>query len=210
MQCPNCNKNYEDDFDFCPYCGTKKPEPPKPKTCPECGFQSNKYSFCPKCGEKLLNDAELEKYRIKEEERRRKEQQKIKEEEERKRKEEERIKRDEEYKKTLLNLVETSLLTTEKKSFLKNEIEKERIDNKYDLLDLMHNKEELEELMWEAEKDEMLDYIYENYNLPGPLEDYLYREIDYQFIDSMDDLKRKLPKIIDKYYSGELKKEGYI
>ena len=33
VDCPNCNKYYNDDFDFCPYCGTKKPFP---KVCPEC------------------------------------------------------------------------------------------------------------------------------------------------------------------------------
>ena len=34
MICPNCNNYFNDDFAFCPHCGTKKP---KPKTCPECG-----------------------------------------------------------------------------------------------------------------------------------------------------------------------------
>ena len=58
MICPNCDNYYNDDFDFCPHCGTKKPEP---LTCPECGFRSNEYSFCPKCGEKLRTSDEMEK-----------------------------------------------------------------------------------------------------------------------------------------------------
>ena len=44
---------FRDDFDFCPYCGTKSPEP---KICLRCGFESVKYDFCPKCGIKLSEE----------------------------------------------------------------------------------------------------------------------------------------------------------
>ena len=93
MNCPNCNKYYNDDFDFCPHCGTKKPEP---LTCPNCGFRSNEYSFCPKCGEKLLTTNQIVKKQKREKE----------EEEERKRKEElqrlEEEQRKEKYREDLL------------------------------------------------------------------------------------------------------------
>ena len=55
MICPNCNRVYKDDFDFCPYCGTSKPEI---LTCPKCGFESNEYKFCPKCGVELTKKTE--------------------------------------------------------------------------------------------------------------------------------------------------------
>ena len=52
MECPNCNKIYDDDFDFCPYCGVKKP---RFNTCPNCIIEvSPAYKFCPYCGGKLL------------------------------------------------------------------------------------------------------------------------------------------------------------
>lgn len=64
MECPNCNKHYDDDFAYCPYCGIKKPEP---LACHKCGFQSNEFSFCPNCGEKLITLIELKKLKILEE-----------------------------------------------------------------------------------------------------------------------------------------------
>lgn len=57
MICPNCNKVYKDEFDFCPYCGTSKP---KLLTCPKCGFESNEFKFCPKCGVELTKKIETQ------------------------------------------------------------------------------------------------------------------------------------------------------
>ena len=55
--CSNCGKIFEDEFEFCPYCGTEKP---KPKICPKCKLEpSIEFNFCPKCGTELL---EKEKY----------------------------------------------------------------------------------------------------------------------------------------------------
>ena len=51
MECPNCNKTYDDDFKFCPHCGTKKPEG---KICPGCKYESYEFDFCPKCGRQLI------------------------------------------------------------------------------------------------------------------------------------------------------------
>ena len=51
MECHNCNRTYNDEFTFCPYCGEKKPEP---KICPKCKFKSIGYSYCPYCGKKLI------------------------------------------------------------------------------------------------------------------------------------------------------------
>lgn len=53
MECPNCNKTYDDDFKFCPYCGEEKPET---LTCPKCQFKSAEFKFCPHCGEELIKD----------------------------------------------------------------------------------------------------------------------------------------------------------
>ena len=51
MECPNCNKTYDDEFRFCPYCGEKKPEG---KICPGCKYESYEFDFCPKCGRQLI------------------------------------------------------------------------------------------------------------------------------------------------------------
>ena len=37
MECPNCNKNYDDEFRFCPFCGEAQPEP---KICTKCEFET--------------------------------------------------------------------------------------------------------------------------------------------------------------------------
>lgn len=72
--CSKCGKEFNDEFDFCPFCGTEKP---KPKICPKCKLEpSIEFSFCPKCGIELIDKEEYLKY---EEEKRLK---KIKEEEE--------------------------------------------------------------------------------------------------------------------------------
>ncbi len=58
MECPNCNKTYDDDFKFCPYCGEEKP---KPKICPNCELEpSVEFSFCPECGTKLVSKSQWE------------------------------------------------------------------------------------------------------------------------------------------------------
>lgn len=59
MECPNCNKIYDDDFKFCPYCGAEKPAP---KICPNCELEpSIEFSFCPECGTELIEKAEFER-----------------------------------------------------------------------------------------------------------------------------------------------------
>ena len=52
MICPNCDKYFNEDYSFCPYCGTKKPDP---LLCPKCKYESYDYTYCPHCGEKLIN-----------------------------------------------------------------------------------------------------------------------------------------------------------
>ena len=57
MNCPNCGKFYFDDYDFCPYCGEKKPDL---NICPKCWTEYElEYSFCPKCGVELITHEEL-------------------------------------------------------------------------------------------------------------------------------------------------------
>ena len=51
VECPNCNKTYDDEFRFCPFCGEKKPEG---KICLGCKYESYEYDFCPKCGRQLF------------------------------------------------------------------------------------------------------------------------------------------------------------
>ena len=55
--CPNCGKT-DITTNFCPDCGTKKPEVNVPDTwdCPECGTKAISSRFCPNCGHK--KDAE--------------------------------------------------------------------------------------------------------------------------------------------------------
>lgn len=51
MECPKCQKEYDDEFFYCPYCGTKTPQP---KICGNCGLETRpEFSFCPLCGSKL-------------------------------------------------------------------------------------------------------------------------------------------------------------
>ena len=63
MICSNCNKEFNDDFAFCPHCGAKNEPPvesePEIFICSNCGFESTEYNFCPDCGTQLLskNDA---------------------------------------------------------------------------------------------------------------------------------------------------------
>lgn len=57
MECPNCNKIYDDGFNFCPYCGIKKPAP---KICPICELEPDlEFSFCPKCGTELIKESDF-------------------------------------------------------------------------------------------------------------------------------------------------------
>ena len=54
--CSNCGKEFNDEFEFCPYCGTEKP---KQKICPKCKLEpSIEFSFCPKCGTELVDKEE--------------------------------------------------------------------------------------------------------------------------------------------------------
>ena len=57
MECPNCNKTFDDDFDLCPYCGMMSPIL---KACPECLYETLEEDiFCPKCSAKLMNKIQL-------------------------------------------------------------------------------------------------------------------------------------------------------
>lgn len=58
VDCPNCNKFYLERYKYCPFCGTKKPEP---LCCPDCRFETyeKEFMFCPECGVKLITKEEL-------------------------------------------------------------------------------------------------------------------------------------------------------
>lgn len=52
IECPNCNNYFREDYNFCPYCGDKKPDP---KICPKYQFETyDEYIFCPICGTELM------------------------------------------------------------------------------------------------------------------------------------------------------------
>lgn len=54
--CQHCNKSFDDDFEFCPYCGTPKPAP---NFCPQCTIDiPSDFRYCPKCGTKLMSRPE--------------------------------------------------------------------------------------------------------------------------------------------------------
>ncbi len=58
--CPNCGK--ENNGNFCPFCGTKKP--PEEIICTECGEvypPDTNYAFCPNCGNPLLQPSDSPK-----------------------------------------------------------------------------------------------------------------------------------------------------
>jgi len=53
--CSNCGTSFEDDYDFCPKCGTKK-ESLKNRICPKCGTElCDGIEFCTKCGYQITN-----------------------------------------------------------------------------------------------------------------------------------------------------------
>lgn len=56
MICRNCNREYDDEYRFCPFCGTEK----EWFWCPKCSFSDPTYSFCPRCGEKLIRYEDYE------------------------------------------------------------------------------------------------------------------------------------------------------
>ena len=85
--CPECGNEFNDEFEFCPYCGNKKTQP---KICPKCKLEpSLEFDFCPKCGTELV---EKEKYikQLEKIERERKQKEKIERERKQKEKELER------------------------------------------------------------------------------------------------------------------------
>lgn len=51
-ECPNCHTRASGKF--CTECGTKRPEAPQKKVCPECGKElAEGAKFCPECGTKI-------------------------------------------------------------------------------------------------------------------------------------------------------------
>ena len=61
VKCTNCNRTFDDNFNLCPYCGTKKPAP---KICPHCNFKTyQEFKFCPMCANKLISK-KMEKERL--------------------------------------------------------------------------------------------------------------------------------------------------
>ena len=56
VNCPNCNRNYGDEFKLCKYCGKEKTEL---KLCTKCKLKpSVEFSFCPECGTQLVSKSQ--------------------------------------------------------------------------------------------------------------------------------------------------------
>lgn len=58
--CRKCNEQFDNDVDFCPYCGSPveevKGEPKKP-VCPKCGTPlEGDEEFCPNCGTQIFDE----------------------------------------------------------------------------------------------------------------------------------------------------------
>lgn len=62
MKCKNCNKEIDNDSNFCKYCGTKVV---KANVCPKCGAEHlpKDAKFCPDCGASLeiIDESEVRK-----------------------------------------------------------------------------------------------------------------------------------------------------
>mmetsp|Transcript_71271 Transcript_71271/g.225151 ORF Transcript_71271/g.225151 Transcript_71271/m.225151 type:complete len:110 (+) Transcript_71271:181-510(+) len=55
--CRSCGCHLRAKMLFCPQCGTKRADAPRPKTCAECGSKLPRDSnFCPRCGAKRPAD----------------------------------------------------------------------------------------------------------------------------------------------------------
>ena len=66
MKCLKCGKEYDDSFEFCPFCAEKKPEEKKDVKCPTCGKTYDpSYAYCPYCA--VEKPAEPELVEVKEE-----------------------------------------------------------------------------------------------------------------------------------------------
>lgn len=64
ITCPKCSAKYSQDMNYCPECGTPKPEEPKNKKCEKCGTDlKDGAKFCPSCGVKV-EDLENQKKNV--------------------------------------------------------------------------------------------------------------------------------------------------
>ena len=61
MICPYCKKNFNEEFDYCPWCGSKKPDL---KICPNCEYKTydEEFMFCPECGNELIDEREYREW----------------------------------------------------------------------------------------------------------------------------------------------------
>lgn len=63
--CPKCNKEYNDDFNFCPHCSGHLSIKPEQGYCQDCGMWVDNYygfSCCPNCNGDLIRESTLRKF----------------------------------------------------------------------------------------------------------------------------------------------------
>ena len=194
MKCPNCKEIYNDEYDFCPHCGTKKP---KEKTCPKCKFKSAEYEFCPKCGERLLTKKQLAK-KIEEDEERRIEKEKKRE---RRRIEKERQREKMKYegesgKEELNEYLNKYKDTVPAIAYfkIKKEIEKGKITSKKQL------DNQLKIRSGEANRNKLLEYLEKNTLIGSTYipEDItsIKREIEYGSIKSISEIEQAKARLV--------------
>ncbi len=115
MICPNCEKHYSEEFNFCPYCGKKNPIF---KICPICEYKTydKEFMFCPECGKELISEMEYKLQLISEIE------YELKQEIEKEflRKDEERKKRNPEKKESTSKNISSSTVSAETYRKMKN------------------------------------------------------------------------------------------
>ena len=194
MKCPNCKEIYEDDYEFCPWCGAKKPNE---KTCPKCKFKSSEYEFCPKCGERLLSKKQLAK-KIKEDEKRRigrergRERRRIEKEKQREKREYEKSSSKEELNEHLNKYKDSVPKIVYFK--IKKEIEKGKIISKQQL------DKQLAMHSGEANKKELLDYLEKNTLIGSTYipEDItsIKRQIEYGSIKSISEINQEKSRLV--------------
>ena len=92
----------------------------------------------------------------------------------------------------LLYLINTKRLSYEEENFLKIQIEEKLIKDEETLMNILNNENKLRNMMKEKEKDEMIQYVLENYNFIKNKMDFICRRIRNNCYDDLNDLKRRI------------------
>ena len=175
MICPNCNRTYDDDFNFCPYCKTKKPSP---KICPNCEFKTyDDFIFCPICSEDLISEREYQ----------------------------ERLEKTktEERRNQLRKIVENADLTFSSKQKIYDKINRYEITDVIELENIIKKEIEKERVVKKGElrKSELKKCVGYS-NLSSHSKQKIYDKIKSSEITNVHELKKYLQK--NNFYNTEI------